>query len=90
MGKPAEARTSFERALSASIPGGISPDPEITLLRELVAITWQLKDFEACERYVDLLRAKSPDDPAAQEFSRHLSRARQKEKELEIIKKLID
>lgn len=85
-----EAREHFERALAAGAPAGITPDPELTLLRELIIITYELKDWDACGKYADMALKKDPRDKVANEYRRDLSRARQREKELEIIKKMVE
>ncbi|MBN1283500.1 MAG: hypothetical protein JXA24_07010 [Proteobacteria bacterium] len=84
-----EARSLFEKAIASGAPAGMIPDPALTLLRELVILTYELKDFAACEAYVAMVRERDPQDRVAAEYDRRLKSARAREKELEIIKKMV-
>jgi len=89
-GNLTEARGYFERALAAGPPQGVTPDPKLALLRELIILTYELKDWDACRRYADSALKIDPRDKVANEYRKDLSRARQRQKELEIIKKLVE
>ncbi len=84
----APAREHFEKALAANAPTGMTPDPVLTIQRELIIITYLLKDREACEGYIAKVKEKDPADKVANEYQRMIDKARYREKELELLKKL--
>jgi tetratricopeptide (TPR) repeat protein len=85
-----EARASFERALAVPPPPGVTkPNPQSTLLGELIAITYQQKDLEACQRYVDQALALNPADQLANAYRRQLAKELQSRRQREMIEKMI-
>jgi len=82
------ARGYFERALAARMPAGMKPDPKSTVLGELMIITFEQGDLEACDRYVKAALKHDPKDKVALKYKGLVGRARFRQRELEIIKKI--
>ena len=88
--RSAEARQLFERALVAEPPSGpTSADPKTTVLRELIILTYDTKDVEACGRYIETLLAASPQDTIANTYRQRLAKERQSQREKEVINKIV-
>ena len=84
-----EARPLFERALTVKPPEGLEIDPQQRVWRELMKITWEMKDYESCGAYAELILAANPTDPVALSYKQQLERAKYQQKEREIIKKMV-
>lgn len=88
--KKTQARALFERAYAAKAPEGVKPDPKTTVLGELIILTFDLKDYEACQKYIDEALKLDPKHKVAKAYNSKLQRQRIREKELEIIKKMTE
>ena len=84
-----EARSFFERALSTKPPENVTPNPIKTLLGELIILTYELKDLEACQKYVSMVLSAWPQDPIANSYRTRLEKARYEKREKEMIDKLV-
>lgn len=88
--KKTKARALFEKALAAKTPEGVKPNPKTTVLGELIILTFDLKDYEACQKYIDQALKLDPKHKVAKRYNSQLQRRRIREKELEIIKKITE
>lgn len=88
--RPESARKYFERALEAPMPKGVTPDPKSTILGELIIITYDAKEFDACEKYIKMALAHDPNDKVANKHKGLVGRARFRKRELDIIKKITE
>lgn len=84
-----ESRIYFERALLAKPPEGTTPDPRRTLLDELIILTFELKDLNACQQYVNIVLSSWPQDPIANSYRSRLDRERYLKQQDEVIKKMV-
>lgn len=84
-----QARTFFERALAAKPPEGTTPDPRRTLLDELIIITYELKDMDACGNYINIVLTAWPHDPVANTYRANLEKLRFQQKQHEAIEKIV-
>lgn len=83
------ARKLLEKALQAPSPEGIQPDPKFQLLKELMALTLELKDFAACQVYIDAALAAAPNDQQALQYKNRIGIERQKQREREAIERIV-
>lgn len=89
-GRKEKARGYFELALAAPMPEGVKPDPTTTVLGELIVITYDLKDYDACDKYIKMALERDPKDKVANKYKGLVGRARFRQRELEIIKKIVE
>jgi len=89
-GSKESARALFEKALAARMPEGVEPDPKSTVLGELIVLTFDLDDLDACEEYIALALKHDPKHKIATTYRGRVKHARFRKKELEIIKKLTE
>jgi len=89
-GQKERARGYFELALAAPMPEGVEPNPTTTVLGELIVITYDLKDYDACEKYIKMALERDPKDKVANKYKGLVGRARFRQRELEIIKKIVE
>lgn len=87
--QPASAREHFKRALKAKPPEGLETDAKYRLLRELIIVTYDLKDLSTCSSYIQQVLAIAPTDPIALSYKQKLEREQQKRKEMEVIERMI-
>jgi len=83
-----EARAAFEKALTVKPPEGLDVDPKQKVWRELMAITYEQKDFEACAAYAAMLLAANPNDSVALSYKQNLDREKFLQRQMEAIKKM--
>ena len=86
----AKARDRFEKALAAGAPEGVTPDPKLTLMRELIIITYELEDYKACEGYVERVREIEPKDKVALDYNKRLGKRKQRQREMDLIKRITE
>jgi tetratricopeptide (TPR) repeat protein len=85
-----QARALLERALATKIPEGMDRDQtRRTVLNELVVITYELKDYDACVSYADQVLAIAPRDPTAMSYKQKVEHERHLQKQKEIIERLV-
>ncbi len=89
-GRKKEARALFEKALAAKMPEGVEPNPKTTVFDELIILTYDLKDLDACEKYIEEALKHDPKDKVAAKYKALVGRARFRQRELEIIKKITE
>jgi tetratricopeptide (TPR) repeat protein len=89
-GRKEKARGYFELALGAPMPANVKPDPKTTVLGELIVITYDLKDYDACDKYIKMALERDPKDKVANKYKGLVGRARFRQRELEIIKKIVE
>jgi tetratricopeptide (TPR) repeat protein len=89
-GKKQEALVLFERALAANKPEGMSPDPKLTVIGELIIISCDQKDDAACEKYVNMALEIDPKDKVATKYKGMIEKEKYRKKEIEIIKKITE
>lgn len=84
------ARGLLERALMLSPPPkpGESP-PRKAVMAELMVVTCELRDFDACRGYCESILTMAPNDPLALSYRQKLAVAAQKQREMEIIEKVV-
>ncbi|MFH1830874.1 MAG: tetratricopeptide repeat protein [Pseudomonadota bacterium] len=85
-----QALVLFERALAADAPEGVTPDPKTTVLGELIILTFDLKDFDACRKYIDEALKLDAKHKVATTYKSKIVEQQQRQKELEIIKKIVE
>lgn len=88
-GRTAEARAMFERALTAKAPAGMETEATHRLYRELVILTCDIRDLDACANYLEGLLALAPGDPVALSYRERLGREKALRKEREVIEKMV-
>jgi tetratricopeptide (TPR) repeat protein len=89
-GRKEKSRGYFELALESQMPAGLKPDPKSTVLGELIVLTYDLKDYDACDKYVKMALEHNPKDKVANKYKGLVGRARFRQRELEIIKKITE
>jgi hypothetical protein len=89
-GRKEKARGYFELALESQMPEGLKPDPKSTVLGELIVLTYDLKDYDACDKYIKMALEHDPKDKVATKYKGLVGRARFRQRELEIIKKITE
>jgi len=60
-----------------------------TLLNELVAITYELDEYESSAAYIDEVMKIAPNDPTARRYMQLITRKKEREKERELLKHLV-
>lgn len=88
-GKFPEAKQRFEQAMQATVPADLGFDALITILRELVVITAQLEDDQACLTYANELARKVPGDPLAEKHRQRILLKRLEEQERQRLREII-
>lgn len=85
-----QARVLMERALAVKIPEGMDRDEtRRTVLNELVAITYELGDYDACASYADQVLAMAPHDRTARSYKQKVEHERHLQKQREIIERMV-
>ncbi len=88
--QPREARTLLERAIVVPIPAGMDKkQTKRTLYNELIAVTYELGDFDAALKYADAVFSFDPNDPVARNYAQKIQRELQRRREREIINRLV-
>lgn len=84
-----ESRQVFEKAISAAPPAGTTPNPRLQLARELMIVTFELKDFDAALAYADVVLSVAPSDQLALSYKNRIGIEKQKAREREAIERIV-
>ncbi|MFH0798970.1 MAG: tetratricopeptide repeat protein [Pseudomonadota bacterium] len=84
----AEAKELFERALKAPLPAG-APDARPKVLKELMILSCELKELDACLSYSVQVLAAAPQDATAISYKQKIEQERIKQHEREIMEKMV-
>jgi len=84
-----EARAMFEKALTVKPPEGLGLDPNQRVWRELMAITYEMGDTEACAAYAQMILSANPNDGIALSYTQKIEREKLRKRELQIIDKIV-
>jgi len=88
-GNPSEAREMLESALVVSPPADVGAAQAIKpLLHELMAATFNMKDYKACKSYAEQMIALDPTDRAAHDYKYKAGTKLRWDRETKIIKEL--
>jgi len=85
-----QAIANFEKALTVQIPPNLKPDPRKTILTELMALYYEMKDYDTCLKYAELILSVFPNDPKAFSYRQDIQQRKYKEREREAIKKIVE
>ncbi len=88
MGEPAKALIPLEKALTVPPPEGDAVNAARTLLHELILVTYEMGNPDACRNYIDKMLALDPGDQLANRYRSKVGFLRRKNRESEIMKKL--
>ena len=83
------AKIMFEKALQAKPPAGIPYNPQLKVVSELMAIAFEQKDFDTCLLYADKILSVSPQDATALSYKKKSQEAKLKQREREVIEKIV-
>lgn len=89
LGELQKARFILEKAALSPPPMDMAASTVKPLLHELILITSKMGDMVACEIYVNQLLTFFPDDPMALQHRRELTKMKNKAREREILKNII-
>lgn len=88
--QPREARILLERAIAVPIPAGMNEQQtKRTLYNELVAVCYELGNFDSSLKYADEVFRIDPNDPVARNYAQKIQRELQRRREREIINRLV-
>ena len=84
------ARVLMERALAVKIPEEMDRDEtRRTVLNELVVITYELGDYDACVSYADQVLTMAPHDRTARSYKQKVEHERHLQRQKEIIERMV-
>lgn len=89
-GKKAEAYEMYTRAMKVPAPVDVKPDPRTALLKELMALTYEMKKYNESLSYAEQVLILSPGDPLATSYKQTIKRKKYKEQEEKSIQKMIE
>jgi len=89
-GKKAEAYEMYMRATKVPAPVDVQPDPKKALLKELMALTYEMKKYDESLSYAEQILILSPGDPLATSYKQTISRKKYKEHEEKSIQEMIE
>ena len=88
-GKLPEAKQRFEQAMQVGAPAELGFDAQVTMLRELIVITAQLEDDQACLKYAEELARKVPGDQLAEKHRQRILMKRLEQQEKQRLREII-
>lgn len=89
-GKKTQAYELYKRATKVPAPPNVKPDPKMALLKELMAITYEMQRYGEALSYADQVLILNPRDPLAASYKKTITRRKAKQTEEEGIKKMIE
>jgi tetratricopeptide (TPR) repeat protein len=89
-GKKAEAYEMYIRATKVPAPVDVKPDPRSALLKELMALTYEMKKYDESLSYAEQVLILSPGDPLASSYKQTITRKKYKEHEEKSIQEMIE
>ncbi|MBT3181829.1 MAG: hypothetical protein HN337_04875 [Deltaproteobacteria bacterium] len=89
MGEAGKALVPLEKALTVTPPEGNALDAARSLLHELIIVTYEVGNADACAGYVDKMLTLDPADPLANKYKNKVGFLRRKNRESEMLKKLV-
>jgi tetratricopeptide (TPR) repeat protein len=89
-GKKAEAYELYTRAAKVPAPADVQPDPKKALLKELMAITYEMQRYDEALSYAEQILILAPGDPLAASYKQTITRKQFKKQEDESLQKMIE
>lgn len=84
-----EAKVLFETALTAKPPAGLEQDSKHRLARELMILSFELKDYAACSSYADQVLAIDPGDAAALKYKQRVGQQIHLKQQMEKMERML-
>ena len=89
-GKKEASYEMYIRATKVPAPSNIKPDPKKALLKELMALTYEMKRYDESLSYAEQILILSPGDPLATSYKQTILRKKYKEQEEKSIQQMIE
>ena len=87
--KKAEAYKHYKRAEVLPVPTDVKPDPKKALLKELMALAYEMKRYDESLSYAEQILILDPRDPIATSYKKTISRKKFKQQQDQGIKDMI-
>lgn len=85
-----QAYAHYIRALSAPVPADVKPDPRLGLLKELMAITYEMQRFDESLKYAEQILTIDSSDALAISYKQTISKKKMMQQQESEIQKIID
>lgn len=86
--KPAEALARFQKAYALAPAVGM--DARRAVLKELMVLTFEMENYDACSQFAAQLLTLAPGDATALSFRDRMQKRKMQQKEQETIKKIVN
>lgn len=84
-----DAKVLFERAAKAKLPQGLEQESKHRLYRELMILSFDLKDYPACIGYIDQVLALVPNDPTALYYKQRVEQQMRQRQQMERLEQML-
>ncbi len=89
-GKLTQAYDAYIKALALPAPAEVQPDPTRALLKELMAITYEMGRYDESLSYAEKILAADPKDELALSYKNAIKRRQTMEQQDEALKKMME
>lgn len=89
-GKLAQAYDAYTKALALPAPAEVQPDPKLALLKELMAITYEMGRLDEALTHAEKILAANPKDALALSYKNAIKRRQTMEHQDDALKKMME